>query len=474
MSMSELISIIWARRALVCALLVGIVGLTIAVNAVRREKFTATGAVIVDTRPNDPAAQATATPSMSSYLATQTDVIESHTVAAKVVDALSLTKDSMFIERFAVQPHHAGTLLNFIADELLKKLGVISARDSNVLSIYYTDTDPTRAAQVVNAFADAYIQTSLELKVDAAKRQAVWFERQVTELRDKLAFAQHRLSDFQRSSEIFGMEDVRLDVENSRVQEISNHLVAAQAAMYSAMSTQQRLTSGELRERPDELPDILKDPLLQNLKTELARAEARMADVDGHYGHEHPMYRSAAAEVAALQNKVDAQIATAKASIDQAAAIARQQVEELQRSLDKQKARILALTRQRDQYTVLNRDVESARGAYDAALEHTTSSQLESRRDQTNIAVLTPAIAPVKPSSPRWVLNIALSVVLGFMLACATAVAAERQRPRIRSAHRLRNAVRVPVLAELPALNRAARKSLVTAMAVSAPPRGGL
>jgi chain length determinant protein EpsF len=306
------------------------------------------------------------------------------------------------------------------------------------------------AAQLANAFADAYIQASIELKVDPARRQTGWFEGQVTELRTALEQAQERLSAYQRESGILGAEADRLNVENARLAELSSQLVAAQRTMYEAETRQKQMNSAAARKRVDELPDVMGNPLVQSLKAERVRAEARLAEVGGRYDKNHPQYQSAAAELESLKSKLAAELETATGSIVQSAQIARRQVSELEQALERQKARVLELSQQRDKLAVLTREVESARSAYDAALQRHTHVRLESRMDQTDIAVLNPAIPPLLPSFPKIPLNVVLSVIAGLLFGVGAALLLEMMNRRVRSRDDLAYAAGIPVLAEIP------------------------
>jgi capsular polysaccharide biosynthesis protein len=75
-------------------------------------------------------------------------------------------------------------------------------------------------------------------------------------------------------------------------------------------------------------------------------------------------------------------------------------------------------------------------------------SQVDSRANQTNITVLNPAVPPRDPSRPRVFLNIALSVIVGFMLGTGMVLLAEMLDRRVRSRSDL-NQAEVPVLAVL-------------------------
>jgi len=158
---------------------------------------------------------------------------------------------------------------------------------------------------------------------------------------------------------------------------------------------------------------------------------------------------SAQAELDSLKSKLDAEMNTAKGSIVQAAQIARRQVTEIEQALERQKARVLELSQQRGDLAVLTREVESARGAYDSSLQRHTQVRLESRLDQTDIAVLNAAIPPLVPTFPKIPLNIVLSVFVGLMLGVGAALLLEMMNRRVRSRDDLSYAAGVPVLAEI-------------------------
>ena len=169
------------------------------------------------------------------------------------------------------------------------------------------------------------------------------------------------------------------------------------------------------RGRVDELPDVLGNTLVQSLKAELVRVEGRLADFGSRYGTNHPQYLSAVAERDSLQSKLAAELATARGAIEQSAQMASRQVGTLQEAVEQQKARVLELNQQRDTLAVLLRDVESARAAYDGAMQRKAIVRLESEVTQTDIAVLNPAVAPIDAAFPLVKLNIALAVVLGAL-----------------------------------------------------------
>jgi succinoglycan biosynthesis transport protein ExoP len=452
MRLSQLVRILWVQRWMSCSIMAAVLALAGAASFLLPKKYTGEAAVVVDARGIDPLTQQGALPSQmaTSYIATQVDVIASHNVALKVVDRMKLSSDPDFIAKFNNQTGGLGSFRDWAAEALLKSLTVKPSRDSDVIVLQFSSKSPRAAADFANSFADNYLIASLELRVDPARRQAGWFDQQVNDLRAALESAQSKLSAYQGQHGVIGADDNRLDVETARLTEISNHLVAAQAAMYDAETRQRQMNDAASKGHSDEALSMLQNPLLQNLKTELARSEARFADVSQRYDHNHPQYMSAQADVESLRSKVAGEISNASGTVTREAQIARQNTSDLQHAMEQQRKRILDLQHNQDEFTVLKRDVEGARAAYDSSIQRGSETRLESRLNNTNTAILNYAFPPLKPSSPRLMLNLALAIVLGCMLAVGASLIRERFDQRIRSREDLLEGANITVLAELP------------------------
>jgi chain length determinant protein EpsF len=450
MTFAQIVVVLRARLWLVLGVLCTVVAVVGTLSVVLPKRFVAAVSIVVDTKAADPLTGAILPLQMlPGYLATQLDIINSHSVALKVVERLRLVELPAIQEQFRAETNGAGSIRDWLADRLLLQLDVRPSRESSLIEIAYTSTDPNVSAEMANAFADAYAQTSLELKVDPARRQAGWFEEQVSELRRGYEAAQQRLSDYQSQQAIVASAIDRVDLENARLAELSSQLVAAQSVMYGAATRRTQMDDALRRGRVDELPDILGNALVQNLKAELVRAEARLADVGVRFGTNHPQYVSAAAERDSLSEKLEAELATARGAIDQAEEIADRQVDALVDAVEQQKGRVLELNQQRDTLAVLTRDVESARAAYDVAMQRKAHVRLESEINQTEIAVLNPAVPPLEPSFPLVTLNLVLATVLGLLLGAGTALLVEIADRRIRLRSDLAVLAGVPVLAVL-------------------------
>ena len=452
MNLAQILLILRARRLLAVLVLSTCLTAAALLSILMAKVYVAEVTLVVDSKARDPVTGAPAAAQLvPNFFATELEVISSRNVALKVVDDLKLVEIPGVPKQFGAETKGAGTIRDWLADKLLPNLTVTPARSGSVIRIGYAGEDPRFAAQLANAFADAYIRTSTELKADPSRRQAAWFDSQVVELRQSLQGAQERLSAFQRDNGIARTDD-RLDVENARLTEISTQLVAAQASSLDAQTRLGQITDATNKRKVAQVPDILGNSLLQSMKADLARAQAKLAEAQQRYDRNHPTFQGAAAEVAELEANISAEERTVTGAVRQTAEIATRRASELQVALDAQNARILQLKQQRDQLDILSHDVENAQHTYDASIQRASTVRLEGQLDQSSIAILNPAIAPLYPARPRIALNLIIALVLGSFLGVGAALAVELFDRRVRSREDLEVAGDTILLATIPRL----------------------
>ena len=217
LTLAQLLRVLRARRALVIAVLVAIVVLVTGVSLLLPETYVARVTLVADMKDTDPVTgNAVRSQLLTSYLNTQADIVMSRNVALKVVDRYRSPTTARCRAEFHERAQAGGELREWLADRLLGNLEVELSRNSNVFRIAYSALDAGDAALVANAFAEAYIQTTIELKLDPARRQSRWFDEQLLGLRSALEEKQQRLADFQRKNTLV-TTDGRLDVETARL-----------------------------------------------------------------------------------------------------------------------------------------------------------------------------------------------------------------------------------------------------------------
>ncbi|ALT79872.1 chain length determinant protein EpsF [Paucibacter sp. KCTC 42545] len=446
MSFAQFLSICLARWKISISIFVGVVALTLFASLLWPKKYLATASVVVEVKPDPLSAMMFSGGPNPSLIATQIDVITSDRVAYKVVRNLKLAENPEVREQWKDDTKGEGSIEQWLGESFQKGLDVRPSRESNVITVGYKAADPRFAAGLANAFVQAYLETTLELKVDPAKQYVGFFENRAKEAREAVEKAQSRLSDYQREKGIIA-SDERLDVENTRLNELSTQLVGLQA-LASDSGSRQSASKGAGGER---MQEVLGNQLIAGLKADQARMESRLEELNSKLGSNHPQVVELKANMAELNRRIAEETAKVGSSISLANSINQQRVAELKNSLDLQRTKVLQMKAVRDEGSVLLRDVENTQRIYDQIQQRLNQVSLESQANQSSAAVLTQAVPPMQPSSPRLVLNMALSVFVGTLLGVGVALMLELFNRRIRTADDVVQAVGLPIIGVLQA-----------------------
>ena len=439
MTLQQFLLILRARYKVALLVFFITVATATAVSLLLPKQYTAGAAIVVDVKSPDPVSGMMLQGMMApGYMATQIDIINSDRVAKDVVRGLKLDQSPALRGQWEESTKGEGELVDWIAQVLQKKLDVKPARESNLINVNYTATDPKFSAAVANAFAQAYINVNLELRLAPARQYATFFEEQTRAARAKLEDAQNALSAYQQKNGITSADD-RLDFETAKLNETSSQLTGVQGQTTDSQSKRQS-------SKADTISDVMQSPLINGLKSDIARVEAKLNESSGNLGKNHPQTQRTEMELATLRAQLDAETKKITSSIDTNYQVGKQREQQLQSAVAAQKARVLVLNKQRDELNVLRRDIESAQRTFESVSLRASQSNIESQTNQTNISVLNPATAPTDPSKPKVLLNILVSVFLGTLLGIGIALALELKNRRVRSADDLTGVLDIPQL----------------------------
>lgn len=425
MQLEQFVSILLARKKTVLAVFFLIVLGTLAASLMMPKTYTAEAVLVVDVKANDPV---TGQPVMGAlvpgYMDTQIDIITSRAASLKVVQMLKLMERSPETRQsFLEQTGGKGSYEDWFADLIGKGLNVRPSRESNVIVIEYDGTNPGFASEMANAYARAYIAMIIDMRTAAAQQNSQWYTEQVQRLKANYEKAQLAFADFQQKSGIVA-DDERLDVENQKLNEIASQLVQAQGMTYDAQARIDRSGNGS---------DVINNPVVQQLRVQIAAHEAKLQELAQNVGPNHPRYQEADAQLAEMRQQLAEQSTVVGGGLKSVAANSAARQAALQRSWQSQKARVLELKSQRTKLDLLQRELENAKKTYDFALDRMTQQSLESRSDYANVSVLQQASEPYSAAWPKITLNLLVATLLGLVLGVATALVFELINARVRT-----------------------------------------
>jgi polysaccharide biosynthesis transport protein len=456
MDFNQFILALRARRKAFMLVLGAVVVSALAIALIVPKNYVATTTVLIDAR-NEQAmsgADRVSPRERAGYLQTQLDLIGSGRVAKRVVRDLKYAQIPGVREQFERETGGMGTIEDWAAAGLLKKLKVDSS-SGNVVTVAYSSSDPKLSADVANAFAKAYVDTSLDLRTEPSREAAAWFEEQLKGLRASVSQSQAKLTAYQKEKGITSTDE-RADIESTRLAELSTQLLTARNATYDAQTRYKNAqeflgsaSTGSAAAAADALPEVMGNAAVQAVKGALVAAEGRLEQSANDLGPNHPQYQRNVAEVNGLREKLAAEMKKAVAGLSNAAQQARRREEELKNAYTAQQEKLLSMRDARVDLAVMSRDVENAQRTYDAALARYLTTKIEGRAQTSSVAVLTPAVEPLTPKSPNVPLIVGLAVVLGLMFAVGVVFLLEMLDRRVRSRVDLESRLAVPSLGRL-------------------------
>jgi chain length determinant protein EpsF len=462
MNLHQFLSILRARRTMALAIFGLTLGLALAWTLLKPSHYTARAPILVDVRNQDPLANPNWQNIVpAAIMATQMDIARSDRVAQKVVQSLGLDKDPSARDDWQKATGGKGNLQQWLAADLQANLEVKPARESNIIQIAYTARSPEQAARVANAFAQAYLDVALDIKTDPAKKYASWFDEQLGFARQRLEEAQGRLTAYQQRTGVISADGV--DMETQRLNELSSQLTTVQAQL-TEVANKRGAGAG--------VADVMASPLINGLKADIARQEARIQEASANLGPRHPQMVRMQDELAAMQSRLRAETGSIGNSINTAYEVARARERELSAAVNAQRGRVMQFNRHRDELSVLRKDVDTAQRAFEQLSERASNSKLQALTTQTNVQRLATAVEPLEAKGPGLKAALAIAGFAGLLLAIVGALLLELVNRRVRSVDDLAQASGLPILATLPAHGGKAAMALLAGPSPTRPALG--
>jgi polysaccharide biosynthesis transport protein len=404
-------------------------------------QYRASAEILIEQENSDPiAGVALPESSMSSNrMATQVDIVRSARVMQRAIREIGIQNRPELRERWLSASGGQGDYEAWLVERLQKKTDVRPTRDSKVLYVSHDARDPKFAADFVNALVKAYIDTSLELRVERARQYNAFFDERALQLRDRLQQAQEKASEFQRRNDI-----TNLDVEQARLGELSSQVVALQAKSEEAQRRRREAASN-----PDRMEEVLKDPLVTSVATALAMEQQKLNQLESRLGDKHPQLVELRSTVEAMGTRLEAAKRRAAAGFEGGSNVYASQLAERTRALREQSEMVLQRKGVRDQARLLQNDVEAAQRAFDAVVARLNKTALEGSDMQANVSMLKVATPPSVTTSASAASVVAVGAVLGMLLALVAMLAIESRDRRLRDADDVRSVLNQNLLTVL-------------------------
>ncbi|HJQ83421.1 MAG TPA: Wzz/FepE/Etk N-terminal domain-containing protein [Candidatus Binatia bacterium] len=409
------------------------------------------------------------TPSRSVNLPLTPEVVKTE---AEIVRSSEVIKRA--VERLGIQPES-----DISVDEMVSKmqlaLTVTPAPGSNVLQISYLGRSPERAARMVNAITDVYLDQHSRVYRNEGIRS--FYSDQLRSLQAEMKESQRRLRDYLKREQIVDA-DQEIELLNKDVIEQEKGMRAFRAKL---RGTERKVE--QVRAQVDRTPaqvayseEYHVNPTLEQFKTRLAALELERMKVLQAYLPNDRHVTEKDEEIASLKarirdekervlgastmrtNDLRAELQKNAFTLEVLLSDLRAREPGLRRRFADSRRRLRTLRDKRFTITNLKQDVEAKVYAFDLYRKKEKEAGIQEamqNQSMVNVSVVEHAMPPLDPENGL-LLPLLLGLAGGLGLAAGLAVAVEYLNRRLRFEEEVERYLELPVLAVIPDLESTA------------------
>ena len=413
------------------------------------------------------------------FLRTQYELLQSRTLAERVVSSLKLADDADFRKPrdFSIVGAIGGLLWRRIDEPSADKraldtqatgivLGGRAVRPvpgSRLVDITYTDPVPTRAQRIANAYADAYISSNIDKRFEANSYAKTFLEDQSQQLKLRLEASEKALLEFAEKEQII--------VVNEKSSIAENNLAAANASLGGLIT--ERIKNEQIWRQVEsvtgiDLPQFLNNGVIVGLRAQRNVLASEYQDKLQTFKQAYPTMVELSNRIREIDRQLAVEVKTIKAALKGAYDASRSQEAETRKQIDELRQEVLDLQRRSIQYNTLKREVDTNRSLYNGLLQRFKEVDIAGGVGANNVFIVDRAV-PGWPSSPNLTRALLLSLALGLGAGLAAAYVLERLDDTIGSPEEIERATGLTMLGIIPKIS-----SSSTAEAEVADPRSAI
>ncbi|MES2491764.1 MAG: polysaccharide biosynthesis tyrosine autokinase [Pseudomonadota bacterium] len=377
-------------------------------------------------------------PEMGGYdtdrnLKTQIDILKSRGLAQRVAQKLRLAGNAQFFVSQEAQKPAAGTSSEIVnrsvAGMLQQNMAVILPRDSRIITVSWESTDPRMSAAIVNAYANEFIQSSLQRKFDSSSYARNFVSEQLGETKLKLEQSERELNDYARANGLIRTRDAMTSSASETGSRgggesvTTTNLLQFNTAANEA-AARRAIAEGRWRSIAGKplmsSPEVLNNNTVAQLLLVRSNAEAALQQERARHLEGYPTVQAQQAQIAAINRQLtqaannvrdsiraeyDAAVSTEQRLSSQVATLRGESLSEQDRTV---------------KYSLLAREADTNRQLYDGLLQRFKELNASAGISLSNISIIDSAEVPGVPSSPNLLKNLMIALLAGIGLAAIT------------------------------------------------------
>ncbi|WP_380873243.1 hypothetical protein ACFB49_40320 [Sphingomonas sp. DBB INV C78] len=395
------------------------------------------------------------------FYQTQYGLLESKSLAERVAVQLRLVDDPKFFETFDVSsdepafqqfdgryPASGRAIRQRVAGAiLLKNIDIEPVRLSRLVSLQFTSPQADLSARIANAWAEAFIRTNLERKLQATSYGRNFLQRQLADYKERLDQSQRQLVAYASREQIINLPG-QAGPERSIV---ADDLAAYNTALTSATAARiQAQASYRQAGAEGASPEALSNPAINEMRQRRAALSAEYRRLMVQFEPTYPTAQAIQSQIDQIDRSITREEHRIKGSLQAEYREAVDRESALQARVKALKGDYLDLRRRSIQYNIFQQEVNTNQALYDGLLQRFKEIGVAGGVGVNNISVVDPADVPQQPSSPRILLNLAIALLAGLAIGAGAAFALEQIDEAIVDPAEVERRLGLPLLGSVP------------------------
>jgi len=459
--------VIFKRRWVVLSCLL-VVFFTVAIGTLKQQPIYE-GRVLIELNPEQPnvvnfqEVLQIDTRNVDSYRETQYKILQSRTLAERVVQGLQLYRFPEFYRKRMLfglvkrdpdsipsssdvgPPDPSMDAYRNSIEHFLDSMDVSPVRRSDLVEVSFYSRDPALAARVANQLGSDYIEQNLQVKWDETIKASEWLQGQLVGLKGKLEKSEDNLQAYAQANSILFVEEKK-NLVNERLAQLQAEYTKAQADRFQKESLYSLVQAGQVQD----LPGFLSNRLIQDLAVRLAELERDYSQLTAAVKPEYPKAIQLKKQIDTVRQALEQQkVALSQNIVDEyTAALARERY--IAQALELAKKEVNDIAEKSIQYNILKRETDTNRQLYEGLLQRLKEAQVSAGLKASNIRIVDAAEEPKRPVRPRVLVNLALGIILGLGLGIGLAFFQEYLDNTLKTPDEVEQLLRLPSLGVLP------------------------
>lgn len=398
------------------------------------------------------------------FYQTQYGLLVSRTLSERVATSLNLVDDPQFFELFGLSENDNPALeltngrlaasgramrQRIAGEVLLDNVSIDPTQLSRLVAVRFTSADPQLSARIANAWAENFIRTNLERKIQSTAYGRDVLQQQLAEYKQRLDESQRQLVGYASNQQIINLPATSDGAQERSI--VADDLAALNAALSEA--TRDRIQAESRYRaagREGSSAEALRNTTIANLRQRRAELAAEYQELMIRFEPGYPEAQAIQNQISSLDSSIGREEARVSSSLQAEYRQAVQREGALQARVEQLKNDFLDLRRRSIQYNIYQQEVDTNRALYDGLLQRFKEIGVAGGVGVNNISIVDLADVPQVPSSPRLLLNLAIAVLGGFAVGVAIALALEQLDESIGDPTDLRRRVGLPLLGSVP------------------------